>query len=84
LNIEGGVSFTVQDNGVGIPNEKIPLLFDISEKTSTLGTEQEKGTGLGLPICKELLEKHGGTIEVKSIPMQGATFICKLTNSFSG
>jgi PAS domain S-box-containing protein len=84
LNIEGGVSFTVQDNGVGIPNEKIPLLFDISEKTSTLGTEQEKGTGLGLPICKELLEKHGGTIEVKSIPMQGATFICKLPNSFSG
>jgi PAS domain S-box-containing protein len=78
LNIEGGVSFTVQDNGVGIPNEKIPLLFDISEKTSSLGTEQEKGTGLGLPICKELLEKHGGTIEVKSILGKGSSFICKI------
>lgn len=73
----------VEDNGVGIPPEKIPLLFDISEKTSTLGTELEKGTGLGLPICKELITKHGGSIVVISDANKGSSFICKLPKTIS-
>ncbi|HAN77125.1 MAG TPA: histidine kinase, partial [Bacteroidales bacterium] len=54
------------DNGVGIPEEKIPKLFNVEEKTSTEGTEKETGSGLGLALCKEFIQKHGGRIWVES------------------
>lgn len=68
------VAVQVSDTGVGIPNDKIPLLFRIDENYSTKGTGNETGTGLGLILCKEFMEKHGGTISVKSTEGMGSTF----------
>ncbi|HPR84880.1 MAG TPA: PAS domain-containing sensor histidine kinase, partial [Prolixibacteraceae bacterium] len=56
----------VTDNGVGINAREIDKLFRIDENHSTLGTHNEKGTGLGLVLCKEFIEKHGGKIWVES------------------
>ncbi len=53
---------SVADTGVGMSSEKMDKLFKINEKVSTLGTEREPGTGLGLLLCKEFVEKHGGKI----------------------
>ena len=61
----GFIKVTVSDNGVGMDDKQIKNLFKLSV-TSTRGTNNEKGTGLGLMICKEMVEKNGGTISVKS------------------
>jgi signal transduction histidine kinase len=68
------ITVTVSDNGVGIPPEILKDLFDISHKTSTSGTMNEKGTGLGLLLCKEFVEKHEGRIWVESKEGQGSQF----------
>ena len=65
---------SVQDTGVGISKEKIDKIFDITQKTSTLGTENESGTGLGLLFCKEFIEKHGGKIQIESEIGKGSVF----------
>jgi signal transduction histidine kinase len=65
---------SVADNGVGISKETLSKLFRIDENHSTLGTQQEKGTGLGLILCKELIEKHSGKIWGESEPGKGSTF----------
>ncbi len=57
---------TVSDNGIGMSEKTKEKLFKISEKISSLGTDNEKGTGLGLLLCKEFVEKHGGKIGVVS------------------
>jgi two-component system sensor histidine kinase/response regulator len=64
----------VSDNGIGIPVETIPKIFDIAEKVTTKGTANEKGTGLGLLICKEFIERHGGKICVESTVGVGSDF----------
>ena len=69
---------SVIDNGVGIDPVMISKLFKISEKISTAGTEKETGTGLGLLLCKEFVEKHGGQIEVRSELGKGSEFIFSL------
>ena len=68
----------VKDNGVGIEKEIQTKLFKITETTSTKGTENEKGTGLGLILCKEFVEKHGGEIWVESEVGKGSKFIFTL------
>lgn len=65
---------SVVDNGVGIRPENIGKLFKIESNFSTRGTASEKGTGLGLLLCKEFVEKHGGKIQVESQPGIGSTF----------
>jgi len=65
----------IKDTGIGIPEETLPNLFRIDKKTSTTGTSKESGFGLGLPICKDLVEKHDGTIEVSSAEGKGSTFV---------
>ncbi len=72
------VSISVRDNGIGIPPEKIASLFTIDKIYSTEGTEKEKGTGLGLLLCKEFVEKNHGSIHVKSQPGKGSEFIVRL------
>ena len=57
---------SVTDNGVGIAPDDLIKLFDISQVISTRGTAKETGTGLGLLLCKEFVEKHGGKIWVVS------------------
>jgi len=69
---------SVSDNGVGISKESISKLFRIDENYSTLGTQNEEGTGLGLILCKELIERHDGRIWVESEPRKGSTFYFSL------
>ena len=64
--INSNVTISVSDNGVGIPADNLSKLFDISEVLSTKGTAGEKGSGLGLLLCKEFVEKHGGEIWAES------------------
>lgn len=65
---------SVMDSGVGVPREKLALLFKIGLNKSTPGTAKEKGTGLGLILCKELVEKNGGEIFVSSEEGSGSCF----------
>jgi two-component system, sensor histidine kinase and response regulator len=65
---------SVQDDGVGISEENIAKIFRIDSKHKTSGTMGEKGTGLGLILCKEFVEKHGGKIEVQSEVGKGSRF----------
>ncbi len=72
---EGGMAIIcIRDNGVGISEENILKLFHIDGGFSTRGTSNEEGTGLGLLLCKECVEKNGGTISVSSKPGEGSTF----------
>ncbi|MCA1743753.1 MAG: PocR ligand-binding domain-containing protein [Desulfonatronovibrio sp.] len=68
------VKVTVKDNGVGIDEKTVATLFSKGHKFSTKGTEGEKGTGLGLLLCKEFVEKHGGRLWIDSEPGVGSTF----------
>ncbi len=67
--------FYVQDNGVGISDGDIHKLFKIDVHHSEIGTNNEKGTGLGLILCAEFIEKHDGTIRVESELEKGSKFI---------
>jgi two-component system, sensor histidine kinase and response regulator len=68
------VIIKVKDTGVGIDEENSYKLFKTDSSYSTDGTAHEKGTGLGLVLCKELVEKQGGEIRVESKKGQGSTF----------
>lgn len=68
------VQVSVKDSGTGIEPEMIPKLFDVKSNTTTFGTLGEKGTGLGLILVKEFVEKHGGKIWVESEVDSGSTF----------
>lgn len=67
------VEISVSDNGIGMSKETISKLFRIDGNLSTLGTEQEKGTGLGLILCKEFVGKHNGKMWVESEQGKGST-----------
>ncbi|HRW62222.1 MAG TPA: PAS domain S-box protein [Bacteroidales bacterium] len=68
------IIFSVKDSGVGIPADKLENLFDPDSDYTTLGTGKEKGTGLGLILCRELVERNKGRIWVGSEPGKGSTF----------
>ena len=72
---------TVADNGVGMDLKTQESLFRIDTTLTTTGTANEKGTGLGLIICKEFIEKHGGRIHVESEPGEGSKFIFNLPSA---
>ncbi len=72
------VEISVTDSGVGIPESKIAKLFDNSTSFTTPGTNNEKGTGLGLKLVKKFIEKNGGSIRVESLEGQGTTFTISL------
>lgn len=74
---------SVKDNGVGISKENISKLFRIDTNHTSLGTSGEKGTGLGLLLCKEFIEKHGGKIWVESDEGKGSTFYISLPKSWA-
>lgn len=76
LGVEIAVSIT--DNGIGISEENLAKIFQIEIHHTTIGTNQEKGTGIGLILCKELIEKHGGKIWVESQLGKGSKFIFTL------
>lgn len=72
------IEITIEDSGIGISEENIKKLFRIDENVSTTGTAKEKGTGLGLILCKEFVEKNNGNISVESKIGQGSKFIFTL------
>lgn len=72
------VTFSVKDFGVGIAPYDLEKLFRIDASLSRLGTNNEKGTGLGLILCKEFVERHGGKIWVETEKDQGSTFFVSL------
>lgn len=72
------VKITILDTGIGMKPEQTEKLFDIISKISRRGTEDEKGSGLGLILCKEFVEKQGGFITVESTPGIGSKFILNL------
>ena len=69
------IEISVTDNGIGIPEKNIDKIFRIDSDISTQGTANEAGTGLGLIISREFVEKNGGTINVKSKEGNGAQFM---------
>jgi signal transduction histidine kinase len=74
-DIDGdSATIIVSDTGVGISSDKLSTLWDIGHNSSTMGTEGELGTGLGLILCKEFVEKHRGRIWAESIPGAGSDF----------
>ena len=75
------VRLKVKDSGVGIKKENIAKLFSVKDNYTTTGTNDEKGTGLGLIICKEFAEMHGGKIDVESIEGEGSIFIVTIPKS---
>ena len=72
--IDSNITISVSDNGIGIPPDNLTKLFDISQVLTTTGTAKETGTGLGLLLCKEFVEKHGGKIWVESEVGKGSDF----------
>lgn len=71
---KAGVGFKVSDSGIGIPEDMIGNLFKMSSSNSRPGTDNEKGTGLGLMLCYEFVKMHQGDIGVESREGQGTTF----------
>jgi len=71
---ETSLEIRVQDEGVGIPAEEIPKIFDRFYRVKHPKTRGVTGSGLGLAIVKKIVEAHQGTIEVESIPEKGTTF----------
>ncbi|HSH52815.1 MAG TPA: ATP-binding protein, partial [Bacteroidales bacterium] len=67
------ISITVKDTGIGIDPKYLPKLFRIGQHHTTPGLSNEKGSGLGLILCKEFVEKNGGTITIDSIPGKGTS-----------
>ena len=68
--VDGGVKISVKDTGCGIPQDKLPVVFDRFEKVDSFA----QGVGLGLPICKSIAESMGGTIGVTSEVGAGTAF----------
>ena len=75
VNQGNKTEISIKDNGMGMDEETRKNLFVQNMQNSKYGTENEKGTGLGLILCKEFIEKHGGHIFVESEPGKGSTFI---------
>ena len=71
---ESAFSLFVQDTGIGMRPEMIEKLFRIDNRVHTEGTRGEKGSGLGLILCKEFIDQHAGEIRIKSTPDSGSIF----------
>ncbi len=71
---DGKVKICVKDSGIGMTEAEVGKLFNIGEKSGKRGTEGEKGTGLGIILCREFVEISGGKIWVNSQPGKGTEF----------
>ncbi len=78
VETETHMIISVSDDGIGLSAKSKEKLFDVSGSFTTKGTENESGTGLGLLLCKEFIEKHGGELKVESQEGYGSIFCFKL------
>lgn len=72
------LKLTISDQGIGVPADKLPRIFEKFERVDNRDTRQAGGTGIGLFLVKHLVERHNGAIEVSSIVGQGTTFVVHL------
>ena len=79
-NIAGFTVFAIKDNGIGIKNEKLSKIFE-PFSSSTRGTADEKGTSMGLMLCKEFVTENGGQIWADSTDGAGTTFYCSFKSA---
>ena len=75
LEEEEHISFIIEDNGIGMSPDQISRLTNPETPLSTRGTAGEKGSGLGILLCREFIEKHGGTLAVQSELQKGTRFV---------
>jgi len=75
------IEVSVSDSGLGMKPDKVKNLFTLKQQKSNIGTNGERGTGLGLILCKDFVEKHNGKIWVESTVGQGTTFTFSLPES---
>ena len=80
----GAMVVTVEDTGVGMSAGEVARLFRVEQTRSRTGTAGERGSGLGLVLCKEMIERHGGRIEVESAPGVGSRFRVSLPLTAEG
>jgi signal transduction histidine kinase len=78
VNRSGQVQLTFSDQGVGIPANQIGRIFERFQRAPQMGPHLFGGVGLGLPLVNQVVEQHGGKIEVESVEGQGSTFIMSL------
>ena len=71
---DGFLRVDVKDNGIGIAQKDQEKIFERFQQAGNTLTDKPQGTGLGLPICRQILQRFGGDIWVDSDPGQGATF----------
>jgi len=69
-----GVEISVSDTGVGMPADRVADLFRLDRRATTNGTAGERGSGLGLLLCRDLVERQGSILTVESVPGRGTTF----------
>ncbi len=72
------LTFTIQDNGIGIPPKVAQNLFDPANRPKRIGTNRELGTGLGMILVQEMIDLHDGTITFSSVEEKGTTFVITL------
>jgi len=72
------LEISVTDSGIGMPPDRVKDLFTLKQTKSNRGTDGERGTGLGLVLCKDFVKRHGGKITVNSTVGQGTTFVFTL------
>src|SRR5262249_57927909 len=78
-NAEAGlVELRVSDTGVGIPRDRLRLIFEPFYTTKEPDASGHGGTGLGLSVCRQIIEQHQGRIRVESLVGRGSTFTIKL------
>ncbi|MGZ4351850.1 MAG: sensor histidine kinase, partial [Solirubrobacteraceae bacterium] len=82
--VEGAVQVEVADDGEGIPPDALPRIFDRFTRADAARTRSGGGAGLGLAICREIVQAHGGTIEAHSEVGHGARFVLNLPVSAAG
>jgi signal transduction histidine kinase len=79
----GGISFTVNDTGIGIPSEKLSLLFQPFSQLDSQLSRRYAGTGLGLALTRKLAHLHGGEVTVQSVPGEGSQFSIYLPDQWA-
>lgn len=77
------VIVSIKDNGIGIPKEKLNVIFDRFEQVNSLLTRRREGSGIGLSIVKNLVEMHGGSISAYSEEGKGSEFVFTIPIKFN-